>query len=381
MEQYLDLLAVLNGFIWGEAPVLSDSCNFESLYSMARKHSVSGILGYMSYLYPSLMTGSITERIRYDSAYTVGSMSLKEEQLSQIEDLLQTHHISYVLFKGAVVKDYYPVCELRTFGDVDVLIHDQDRPIVHDLFLQYGFQCTHNWEPVYSYRKSNAVFEVHTMLLDTQVSKCNDFFNENMWKYCHPIQNERYEFSDEFHFIYLMAHFAKHVKSSGAGVRMLLDLACMVKACQMDWQWIQKTLEETGLSTFSMYVFSALLKYWNCLCPIEGSVPEDIDVFMEYIMEAGTFGKAGRDEGVSALKNSSSRTRQILRYLFPSASTISTRYTYLQKHRYLLPAAWLHRFIITISKTGHHIDHVHAMIHADDEKVDHLRQLISKLNV
>ena len=99
-------------------------------------------------------------------------------------------------------------------------------------------------------------------------------------------------------------------------------------------------------------------------------------------MQAGTFGKDGRDAGVSALKESnSSKYMQIVRYIFPKAETISSRYTYLQKRPYLLPVAWIHRVVITASSTGHHISRAISMAKADEKEVDRLKQMNENLGL
>ena len=381
MEQYLDLLNILDGFIHEKEPVLSDLCNYNALLKLASLHSVTGIIGYMAYLYPSLFPADVKEKVRYESGYTVGSMALKNEQLITVEEILQTNEIQYLIFKGAVVQNYYPMPELRTYGDIDILIPEMNRKTVHTCLMDYGFKCTHNWEPVYSYSKSEAIYEIHTELLDTNIANCRSFFKENMWKYARALDPYKSEFTEEFHFLYLMAHFAKHVKGSGAGVRMILDLAFMAEKCDMDWDWIAASLKKTGLQSFSEYVFGFLSKYLGCKIAIAYDMPENLDSFMEYIMQAGTFGKDGRDEGVSSLKNSSSKPKQIIGYIFPKSEDIMARYTYLQNHRYLLPVAWVHRFILTISQTGHHISHVKAMIHADEKEVDRLKKMISRLDL
>ena len=382
MESYLNLLSILEGFVHNRKPDIGKEIQFSQLYKLSTIHSITGIVGYMSYQYPSLIPGPWKEKFEYESALAIGIMSLKSEQLQTIESMLEKNGIAYLLFKGSVIKDVYPIPELRTYGDIDLLIHPKDRDIVNSLFIENGFTCTENWEPVYSYHKSRSIYEVHTELLDTQVANCNTFFKENMWSNALTDNTYRYTFTNEYHFVYLMTHLAKHVKGSGAGVRMILDLALMVEKCDLDYQWIESTLNKIGLKSFSNYIFGFLSKYLDVHVPIEYKLPEDLSFFMEYIMQAGTFGKDGRDAGVSALKESnSSKYMQIVRYIFPKAETISSRYTYLQKRPYLLPVAWIHRAVITASSTGHHISRAISMAKADEKEVDRLKQMNENLGL
>ncbi|MBP3871780.1 MAG: nucleotidyltransferase family protein [Faecalicoccus sp.] len=382
MESYLELLHLLEGFVHGHKPDIRKDANFSKIYKLSNIHSITGVVGYMSYQYPSLIPSPWKEKFEYDSAASVGIMSLKMEQLKTIEKIFESQGISYLLFKGAVIKDVYPVQELRTFGDIDLLIHPEDRDKVNSLFIKNGFVCTENWEPVYSYHKSKSIYEVHTELLDTQVAKCNIFFKDNTWECAVPLTKYRYTFTDEYHFVYLMTHLAKHVKGSGAGVRMILDLALMIEKRNLDFEWIESVLKITGLTSFSNYIFAFLSEYLNCDVPMDYEIPEDLSLFMEYIMEAGIFGKDGRDMGVAALKTSkSSKYSQIVRYIFPKAETISSRYTYLQKRPYLLPVAWVHRAVITASHTGHHISRAVSMAKADEKEVDRLKKMNESLGL
>ena len=45
--------------------------------------------------------------------------------------------VEHILMKGYVLREYYPVPELRTFGDIGIVIHPRDR--VHQLMLSMGY--------------------------------------------------------------------------------------------------------------------------------------------------------------------------------------------------------------------------------------------------
>ena len=68
--------------------------------------------------------------------------------------------------KGYYLRKLYPVPELRTFGDIDMLIHREDRQKVHELMLSLGYSVKQNWEPTYSYIKGAEYYEIHTNLMD-----------------------------------------------------------------------------------------------------------------------------------------------------------------------------------------------------------------------
>lgn len=53
---------------------------------------------------------------------------------------MQQEHIDHILFKGYVIKDYYPIPELRSYGGIDFVIRLEDREKSHQLMLSQVFQ-------------------------------------------------------------------------------------------------------------------------------------------------------------------------------------------------------------------------------------------------
>lgn len=76
------------------------------------------------------------------------------------------HGIAHMPVKGYYLRKLYPTPELRTFGDIDLLIHPEDRQKVHNLMLSLGYTVKQDWEPTYSYIKDAEYYEIHTNLMD-----------------------------------------------------------------------------------------------------------------------------------------------------------------------------------------------------------------------
>ena len=47
--------------------------------------------------------------------------------LKEVKTLLKASEVPYIVFKGAVLKQSYPVPESRVMGDIDILIKECDR--------------------------------------------------------------------------------------------------------------------------------------------------------------------------------------------------------------------------------------------------------------
>lgn len=388
MEQEAEyLLHLLGAFIRQEKPRDPGALDLKRLKYLAHIHSVTGILGYMAAqhkLFPA--EGSA---FRTECMATISGFSQRAALAELFFEKLAEEGIDHILMKGFVVKDYYPIPELRTYGDLDIVIRRADREKCHALMQALGYRVKTDWEPVYSYVRPMEHYELHTELLETDISAsvdCRDYFSDP-WRYA-AAEGRRYRFDPEYHFLYLLAHLAKHVAGSGAGARMYLDLAAFIRHFEgkLDWAWIGAELEKTRLAAFANTALAFVERYFGVESPIPLKPVEDevLEALASMTAGGGVFGKVGLDSGVNALKDQTDRTTRlqtVARRLFPAAKTIETRYTYLQKRPWLLPAAWVHRLLLTRSTLKDHAREARSILKADREEAGKLRRFYREIGL
>ena len=382
------LFRLLGAYIRGEAPGDAAGLDAEKLKHLANIHSVDGIFCYMAMrhgLFPA-------ERgaFRAECMAVIGGYAKRAALAEMLFEEMNRRGIDHVLMKGYVVKDYYPVPELRTYGDIDVLIRAEDRQKCHDLMVELGFEVKSDWEPVYSYVRGLEFYELHTQLLETDISAavdCRDYFSDP-WAHVKCMGGHRYQFTPEYHFLYLLAHLAKHVAASGAGARMYLDLAAFVLhfGAEADWAWIREELEKTGLAAFANTALTFVERYFGVESPMElRPVGADtLEALADLTAEGGVFGRFAVSGGTVTLRNETrggGRLAAICRQLFPAAKTIESRYTYLQKRPWLLPVAWMHRVVRTWSKLGGHAAEAKDILSADETEVRRLRRMLREIGL
>lgn len=391
-EESVYLLKVLKGFVLGENPGEFHG-DWTKLIKLAKIHSVMGILGFMVMSYPDESNSQVADFMKKQCLRTITLISQRSESMKQLIGKMNSKKIDHLLFKGYIIKDYYPVPELRTFGDIDFLIHPKDRSKSDELMLQQGFERKTDWEPVFSYRRGVEYYEIHTDVMEVDVSdKANykDYFKQ-IWEHAHLTDGHTYELSPEFHFLYLLTHIAKHISGSGAGIRMYMDIAVFIQhfGNELDWKYIQAELEKLAFSDFANMVLTVVNVYFGVDLPIilneiDAQVIED---FMEFTMSGGTFGFVGRDSGLISLKKQKSNKVSISRVsafanrLFPSAASIESRYTYLQGRHWLLPVAWVHRFIRTKDTWGSHAKEAQSILNTDTEEVLKLKRIYKEIGL
>lgn len=375
------LLHLLGAFLRKEEPHTCPEADWGKLGKLAHIHNVSGILGYMATAWPICPEPEIRARLRTLCRSTMAGYAERDALARKLSGELSAAGIDHIVMKGFVLRSFYPIPELRTFGDVDLVIRREDRERCHQTMLELGFRVKNDWEPVYSYRRGMEYYELHTEIMEVDVSGRADYrgYFGTLWAHTVPVERRRQEFTPEYHFLYLLTHLAKHVVGSGAGVRMLLDVAVFLGHYKetLDWKYVGRELKKLELETFAATVLAFVETYWNVSCPLErrNVSGETLRAFAEFSMAGGIFGREARDSGTNALageereKGTTSKGIAVVRRLFPDARSIQNRYTYLQGKPWLLPAAWVHRLVKTRGSWQQHTREAREILHSDKEEV------------
>lgn len=390
-EKYL--LHLLGVFLRGEKPESEDALDWDKLVQLAYIHSIVGILGYMTMTYPICPDPHRAAALRRLCLNTILQFAQRGELMEQLGRELNAWGIEHIVMKGYVLRECYPVPELRTFGDIDLVIHPEDREACDTLMRELGYRVKADWEPVYSYIRNEEFYEIHTEIMEVDVSEkagCRAYFR-TMWDHTVPAGGCCRRFKPEFHFLYMLTHIAKHVTGSGAGLRMYLDVAAFVRhsGTALDWQHVRRELVELGLENFANVVLTLVRDCFGVESPIPLTAvdAEVMEAFLEFTVKGGVFGKTARDSGTVSLKNQSreegetSRTATLVRRLFPTVQSIQTRYTYLQDKPWLLPAAWIHRLIKTKSAWRAHAEEAQSILTADKSEVQKLTDLYKEIGL
>lgn len=414
-EIYSRYLSVMRAFVHEIAPERLQKENIGEIYRLAGINSTAGVFSYVYMAHPEQTDPEFLQIFRKECLGSFAAFTNRGELAKGLIRRLAENGIDCILFKGFVVRKYYPVPELRSYGDVDLIIRPEDREKCHKLMLAEGYNCTEDWEPVYTYVRGSENYEIHTEIMEIDVSDKADYkgYFRRMWEHVQPSEGFEtvgagasapggagsenaapgrvWQFTPEYHFIYLLTHIAKHICSSGAGVRMYLDLALFVRhfGNDLDWNWVENELRSLCLEDFANVALTAVRDWFGVesplpLRPVDAAVMDD---FAEYTVEGGVFGKVGRDTGVVFMKQNnrseekSSRLGTLLHHVFPSASALENRYEYLKKNRWLLPAAWVHRLIVSRKEWGRFANSAKGIMTADMDEVSRLKRIYKEIGL
>lgn len=394
MERENDyLLHLLGAYLREEEPQIWEDVDWAKLVQLAQIHCVTGILGYMTMSWPICLDEQMKVSLRSVCLNTIALFARRAALADVFSQTLSRNGIDHILMKGYILREYYPVPELRTFGDIDIVIRPQDREKSDVLLHDLGYHLETDWEPVFSYTRDVEYYEIHTEIMEVNVSDKADYrgYFRDPWQHTESFGDCRYQFKPEFHFLYLLTHIAKHVTGSGAGVRMYLDVAAFLRrfGASLDWNWIRQELEKLRFTDFTNIVLLLVQEAFGVESPIplQAVEEETMRSFLEFTMDGGVFGRVGRDSGAESMKKQSrgrekiSRIGTVARRLFPAAKTIENRYTYLQDKPWLLPAAWIHRLVKTRNTWQQHTEEVQNILTADKEEVRKIQRLYEKLGL
>lgn len=402
-EESAYLLEVLKGFMYQQYPG-PFSGDWFRLIRLAERQAVTGILGYMTEQYPAIFTGqenndAWSAYLRNQFLNTLVLYTRREERAKLRMKQMNLLGIRHMVLKGFVTRDYYPVTQLRTYCDIDILISLEQRKQCDDWMMKEGFRRKTDWEPVYSYYKGEEFYEIHTELMDQNLTgkEALDWFTREAWEHAVRVECDTWVMEKEYHLVYLFVHLAKHLEGTGAGIRMYLDLALMIRAEkeQLDWIKIKSLCERMGIVGFVRIIFAFLNRYLEVKLPKAAEEAfdfgkETIEVTAEdlyekgsllllYTFSGGTFGSISERAGlVFAEKCGMVKTYRgpmVVRKLLPGSENLKKRYTYLEEKPWLLPAAWIHRILKNMHRWRECIAELRAIMKLDHKKLEERKSL------
>lgn len=333
-------------FFEGEKTTVPSDVSLDELYKISKAQNLASVVfsvikddenAKQSKAYKML------EDCFYDS---IARYDFQSAIINEIRSLLKSEKIRHVFFKGAVIKEYYPVPELRSMGDIDVLIGESDRDRVKALLMANGFELINSNGPVYDYKKDGALIEVHTKIVSGKVGSVNaeKYFSNAMQyakfdEYCGVLE-------DEYHFCYLLTHIAHHFWFYGAGVKMILDLAVFQRSKSLDYSKVLCYLDELGLEDFSKVLLTLCYKWFG----VGEDYNSDVSQTEEFLLSFGAFGNAGRNKAAVVRRKALEQGKKSglsakLSLLFPSYKKIKDipYMRFIQGRPYLLVLGWIYR--------------------------------------
>lgn len=356
MDIYINyLISLLKSAILGTEPSkVPEETELEELFKTAKRHSVANVL------YNSLAKLDIADKKKLSSFEQEYARALylevkQQYYLEMLCEALEKNKIRHVLMKGIVIKPLYPSPDMRLSGDLDIFIDEENCPRVKKIMDELGYATELFNESVGhdEYLIDNAVrVEIHRRLVSNKCpwdKKCQEITQRVVLD--EPYQY-RYKMSNEDYYLYMIAHIAKHMKYSGAGIKMVLDVWVFLRhyADKLDMDILNERLKYCGLDKFDANV-RALVDYWFN----DKEADKLTKKLADYIVQSGSFGTHKQLVAGEMAKNAAGTQSRVIGTLsyyvqifFMPYNQMKESYPVLKKMPVLLPFLWVYRACRTI---------------------------------
>ena len=296
-------------------------------------------------------------------------------QLSRVFSKLNEEGIPVIALKGLILRYLYPTPDLRTMGDADILVHEEDLQKVETTLTEMGYIKTEDSTPAHIafIHKKYSPIEVHWKLADTRYIKDVDSFEKDVWdnaKVKDIGDAQVLSLCPEDFLIHLCIHMAVHMRSGGFGLRQLCDLVLLIESepSTIDWQYFTSKVKQYNIEKFTAAILGVCnLIFGLKVVPESYAIPTDrrqIKMLINDILDSGVFGMKSLDRvfGNNLLnaevvfkEGNSNKMRSVINLICPPASTLSSNYSYAKQYKILTPVAWIHHFLSGIFNKEYNI--------------------------
>lgn len=350
-------LSLLRDYVCGQKLKALPTVDWQALYNLAQSHNVTGLVGRILADLPTDLRPpkALAVAFRQGMGQTLMAYEKRMAAVQVMEQTLTDAQIPYLTVKGACTAAAYPDPSLRTCGDTDIVLTPEHQREAVRTLEQRGFAKKVTHDDVVMLTLHGFEFELHTRLESindgSRALLANPFAPEVAYNKSKNI----WVLQPEYAVYYTVLHLLHHIKTGGAGVRMLLDTDLLLRKDPTLAPKVLELAERSGLER-SFGCILALCKQWLDT-PLPCSVPaldtDTVEKFAAVILGGGVFGHGNGNTGAvflarqKAVKGDNTpftRLVALFRYCFPKADYMAYQFPYLIRRPCLLPFAYLHRF-------------------------------------
>lgn len=334
---------LLFSFVNGTTPN-PEYVDFEKVLEIARIHDLQGIIAQQikqlpaEYQAESHLSCTVTQYV----GRAVQRSAQKDNAKNTVEAFLCSNNIDHLYVKGTVIKQYYPVPELRTSGDIDIIVRCGEFDNIVEIFKDSEFTLKNFVSDTLTIECMNTVFEIH------KYSDVNSSYFDDIFALCSS-DGCLYSLDEYNHLAYVICHLCKHLAYRGAGIRMLLDIDLMIRGIRdFELTKLLDICEKAGVRCSAEAVIKLCSIWFNTPCDLKIDITPIIPAFESVMLDGGVFGYEMNSIPVSNL--SKNRFVILFKLAFPDRKLLKNAYPYYNKNRFLLPLARLNRLYDAVTK-------------------------------
>ena len=346
-ELHRGVLDLVKACLTQEKAYIGSEFDWDAAYEIGRSHGILPMLYYGVVQSDIQCPAEMRNALRLETIKSAMLDQNQSREVEQIEHRFQEQGIDYLLLKGVVMKQRYLHSEVRTMGDADILIREEQyariRPIMQELGFTEILESDHElvWD-----KPGCLHLELHKRLIPSYNKDYYAYFGDG-WKLAHRTESSRYEMCAEDEFIYLFTHYAKHYRDGGVGIRQVADLFVFMQTSpELDYQYIDAELRKLRLYAFYKNTMATIAAWFE-----DGEETAMTDYLTDSIFSSGVFGTEEKHALSGGVKDAVNVKPEAVKWhrrkdlIFPSAEALAKMYPILRKCKLVLPFVWVHRWI------------------------------------
>lgn len=341
------MISLIRSAIEAVPAVLSEDFDWSEAVKTAEYQGIAAVIYYGAYKSKIQLPDNIETQFKQKTYEAIVVDECQAEEINRLCNEFSTRGIDYMPLKGILMKRLYPSPEMRFMGDGDILIRTERYDGISSIMREFGY--TENLESDHEYIWSKPpyiIIELHKRIIPSYNKDYYAYYGDG-WRLAQKLSknNSCWEMSAEDELIYMFAHFSKHFRDSGIGIKHMIDFQVFRnKHPELKQEYVQRELKKLRLNIFYQNI-SETLAVWFDNAPSSDMT----DYITGRIFASGQFGQyeerllASAVKGIkSGITAKSYRRRKFLKAVF-SPSYLFTEYPLLARIPVLIPLFWIKR--------------------------------------
>lgn len=345
-SQVRGVIALVRAALTGEGQPLPADFDLEQAYEPIVQHNIAVMALEGAVLCGLDKKLPVMQKLFVRAFRDIGRVEAQDRASEKLFAAFEEAGMDFMPVKGALLRGLYPKREYRSMGDMDVLIRLEQYEKIRPILLGQGYDIVDEKDDhCFVWRNQAFLLELHKYLIPLRNKDYYAYFGTG-WNLAVPTNTSRFAMSDEYQYIYVFTHLAKHYRDGGVGIRQMCDLWLLRKALpKLDENCVRAELEKLKLLEFYDHIRRTLH------CWFEGGEGDEMVGFIsEVIYESGAFGQPsaktlsdGARLAGEKRANDMLGCKNMLMHIFPSMMAMKKLFPILEKAPVLLPVMWVYR--------------------------------------
>lgn len=333
----LQILKTEIGWHDSDTPIAVPLGRMMKIQRLAKEHTVLGLVAQAvckgrvmmkdSSPVSSVLSSEKVKEVREDIVMNLMQVDVLHQRkykkfssaLTEFSQLMERHHIPYVVFKGLAVAQFYPFPHTRTMGDVDFYVPDSDFARAVEV-LESSWHLKIDKEDIdkhFCFTYQGIRFEMHYQVETFGYGRHQRYFNRMIDDSI--LKETRAMLPPMEDLIVVFRHWFNHLLVEGVGLRQTIDMAVLLNAYQdkVDAQRLQSHLKNIGYERAFKAMVAMVETYLGLSCAQRYCLLAKRDYqygdkLMAVVLESGNFGRRAYSNQVASKEKSLETAKRAL---------------------------------------------------------------------